>query len=119
MPGKELAKISAEEKFTFYDAKLLCYTGDTMPLSPDLFSDAKILIHDSTFLNPKDRNAPLHSTAQEAFDTAAKANVEKLILCHISPRYHSKRYIYSLLNKHQTHGLDYTWIPHGRVFELS
>jgi ribonuclease Z len=117
-PGRELAAIPFEKKFDHYDAKLFCYSGDTMPLPITTFAGAKLLIHDATFLDVGDRKAPLHSSAQEAFDIAAEAKVEKLIISHISPRYHGRKHIISLLNKLQTHEVDYDWILPGRVFEI-
>jgi len=117
--GKEiLAKLGADEKFTYYNARLFCYSGDSMPLDPATYMEAKLLLHDSTFLDHRDRNAPLHSTAQEAVDIALAARVEKLILCHISPRYQSRRVVEDLIDRLDTHDLDFTWIPQGRVFEL-
>ncbi len=118
MPGQELAKIAQDDKFDYYDAKLFCYTGDSMPLPADTFRDSQILIHDSTFLDANDRKAPTHATSQEAFDCAHAANVEKLVLCHISPRYHNRKRIECLLEKNETYGIDYCWIPPGRVFEM-
>ncbi len=117
-PGPELAKISVEEKFDYYDAKLFCYTGDSMPLPADLFRDSQILVHDCTFLNANDRKAPTHAASQEVFDSAHEANVETLVLCHISPRYHGRKQIESLLEKNETYGIDYRWILPGRVFEM-
>ncbi len=118
LPGQKLAKMSKDDKFDYYDAKLLCYTGDSMPLPADTFRDTQILIHDSTFLDVDDRTASTHASSQEAFDTAHNANVGKLVLCHISPRYHSRKRIESMLAKNETYGIDYCWIQPGRVFEI-
>ncbi len=117
-PGQDLAAIPTAEKFDFYEAKRFCYSGDTMPISPDHYADSEILIHDSTFLDADDRDGPTHSTAQEAFDVAHAANVQRLILAHISPRYMSRRQIESLIGKADSHGLDFDWIPTNRTVEF-
>jgi ribonuclease Z len=59
LQATQLAEIGSADKYDHYEAKLLCYSGDSMPLSPELYSEALILIHDSTFLSVKDRKAPL------------------------------------------------------------
>ncbi len=66
-------------------------SGDTKP-SENLFKNAKnadVLIHEATFLSELEKNANDygHSTAAQAARIAKKANVEKLFLTHISPRY--------------------------------
>ena len=69
----------------------IVYSGDTRPCDKviEYAKDADILIHDSTFLSDLEDLAReyAHSTARQAAETASKANVDKLILTHISPRY--------------------------------
>jgi ribonuclease Z len=51
--------------------------------------DADVLIHESTFDSslPEIPSEYGHTTALQAADIAKKANVQKLFLTHISPRY--------------------------------
>ncbi len=66
-------------------------SGDTKPIKEmiDFAKDADILIHEATFESElkdiaKDYG---HTTAYQAAEIAKKANVEKLFLIHLSPRY--------------------------------
>lgn len=67
------------------------YSGDTRPSMKliELAQDSDILIHEATFEEADRENAfeHGHSTAKDAADIAKAANVGKLILTHISPRY--------------------------------
>jgi ribonuclease Z len=64
------------------------YSGDTKPHKNilNLSKDADILIHDGTFLE-EDVLDKAHTDVKEAAALAKKANVDKLILTHISRRY--------------------------------
>ncbi|MBI2835742.1 MAG: MBL fold metallo-hydrolase [Acidobacteria bacterium] len=66
---------------------LFAHTGDTMPLAPDLFRRADLLVHDATFLQREDRRADLHATTSEAITVARDAGVRRLVLHHVSVRY--------------------------------
>ncbi len=76
------------------------YTGDTKPM-PNIVKvskNATVLIHDSTFDSSLSREAHEqgHSTAYDAAKTAAEANVDLLVLTHISARYKNSE---TLLNE--------------------
>ena len=66
-------------------------SGDTKPYDKliSFSKDADVLIHDATFDSEfKDISLEYgHSTSSQAAEIAKKANVEKLFLTHISPRY--------------------------------
>ncbi len=69
----------------------IVYSGDTVPIEKmiDFAKDADVLIHEATFdseLNDISTSYG-HTTASEAALIAKKANVKKLFLTHISPRY--------------------------------
>ena len=69
----------------------IVYSGDTRPTEKvvEYAKNADLLIHDSTFLSNLEDVALeyAHSTARQAAEIAKKANVERLVLTHISPRY--------------------------------
>jgi ribonuclease Z len=66
-------------------------SGDTVPIDEMIkfAKDADVLIHEATFDSTfKEVSSDYgHTTASEAAEIAKKANVEKLFLVHISPRY--------------------------------
>jgi len=66
-------------------------SGDTKPIDEmiDFSKDADVLIHEATFDSElKDVSGEYgHTTAFQAAEIAKKADVEKLFLVHISPRY--------------------------------
>jgi len=70
-----------------YEKILLAYGGDSMPVDVDSVRSAEVLMHDSTFLDNRDREDPTHATMAEAFEVAARAEVGALVLFHISSRY--------------------------------
>lgn len=69
----------------------IVYSGDTRPSERilNISKKADVLIHDSSFDNSlKDKAFEEgHSTSLEAANIAKEANVKKLFLFHISPRY--------------------------------
>ncbi len=70
-----------------YRRTLLAYTGDAMPVDPADVRGAVVLMHDATFLDGKDRETKTHATVEEALDVARTAEVETLLLYHVSTRY--------------------------------
>lgn len=66
-------------------------SGDTRPSEEliDFAKNADVLVHDATFHSELEDIAIEygHSTARQAAEIAKKANVERLFLTHISPRY--------------------------------
>ena len=87
----QLARTVPREDFSeTYEKILLAYSGDTMPLDPETVRDAEVLMHEATFLRADDREAPTHSTAEEAIRVAVDARVKVLVLFHLSSRYPSR-----------------------------
>ncbi|MBC7081146.1 MAG: ribonuclease Z [Thermoplasmatales archaeon] len=66
-------------------------SGDTMPCSKlvEFAKKSDVLIHDATFSSDMEEKAKeyFHSTAMQSAQIAKEAEVEMLILTHISPRY--------------------------------
>ena len=73
----------------------IVFSGDTKPLGSmvEFSKNADVLIHEATFdSNLEDVAGQYgHTTAHQAAEIAKKANVSKLVLTHISPRYLDKR----------------------------
>lgn len=71
--------------------KKFTYSGDTMACESmiNLAKDSDLLIHESTYTNEDELKAleNKHSTSSQAASIAKQANVDKLVLTHISPRY--------------------------------
>lgn len=91
LSSTEVSALAAEgrrdEVIEEYRHVLFAHTGDTMPLDPDLFRDADLLVHDATFLDPDDRAEPIHATTGEAIAAGRDAGVARLLLQHLSVRY--------------------------------
>ncbi len=73
------------------NGRKIVISGDTVPIDEMVrfAKNADVLIHEATFdTSLKDLSGEYgHSTASQAAEIAKKANVERLILTHISPRY--------------------------------
>ena len=73
------------------NGRKIVISGDTVPIKKmiDFSKGADILIHEATFNSTLGdvSNEYGHTTASEAAEIAKKANVDKLFLNHISPRY--------------------------------
>ena len=74
--------------------KCYVYSGDTRPCDAVLAAslNADLLYHEATFLDDKRRKAKEtgHSTAKQAAQIAADANVKKLVIGHFSSRYRNE-----------------------------
>jgi len=70
-----------------YERIVLAYGGDSAPVPVQDVRGAEVLIHEATFLKAADRRGNNHSSVHEAIQVAVKADVQALILAHISGRY--------------------------------
>jgi ribonuclease BN (tRNA processing enzyme) len=69
------------------DGSALAYSADTGPtdeLTP-LARDAGVLIADASWQDGGRERAPIHMTAREAGEAAARAGAESLVLAHLRP----------------------------------
>lgn len=81
--GKEAVAALSEN----YAAKVLLFGGDGLPLDIRDIENTEILFHESTLIDANERGGQLHSTLDEAVQTASKAHAQALVLYHISGRY--------------------------------
>ena len=107
-PGPAYGRLHAGEPVTLDDGRTiqpdqvvgpprpgrrLAYTGDTRPTEVigEASECADLLIHDATFVDDERGRARStgHSTAVEAAELAARADVRRLALTHVSARYAS------------------------------
>ena len=66
---------------------LFIHSGDAMPIDPSLARDADLLVHDATFLSAEERREPIHATTEEVLQVAREAQVQTLVINHLSVRY--------------------------------
>jgi len=103
-----------------YQAKVLLFGGDGLPLRVSDVADAEILLHEATLLDAAERTNQMHSTLDEAVQVAAAAHVKALVLYHISGRYRSAEVKKAARVARQKYGLKCPiWIlHHNRLFAL-
>lgn len=82
-------RIRPEDVVEEVKGRKIVYSGDTELCSNTVENsvEADILIHEATGLHELIENRKGHTSAMEAATIAQKANVEKLVLTHISRRY--------------------------------
>lgn len=89
-----LARRAPRSEFTeTYEKILLAYSGDSMALGAATVADAEVLMHEATFLDPRDRELPTHATAAEAIRVGCEAGVRALVLFHVSSRYRKREVV--------------------------
>ncbi|MFG6148611.1 ribonuclease Z [Halobacillus sp. B23F22_1] len=100
---KEQEKTTLENGRTIYrdevlgppkKGRKLAILGDTryMPELKEKLSEVDVLVHEATFASEEEAMAHdyFHSTVKQAAQLAKQANVQELILTHISSRYHGE-----------------------------
>lgn len=76
-----------DEVMEFFEATRIAFGGDGLALRPEDVKNAEILLHEATILDAADRKHQLHSTLDEAMESAVAAGVKNLVLIHVSGRY--------------------------------
>jgi ribonuclease Z len=99
LPQAELddlrARIGREGITGLVDEKWISVGGDGAPLPASAVAGAKLLLHEATFLSSDDYDAEedgeeaghIHSTVAQALGVAHEAEIENVVLYHISTRY--------------------------------
>ncbi len=100
-----------------YEKKILTVSGDTFGIDPSDATDSEILLHECTFLKTSDRKMNAHASLEEVIEIARQANVQKLILYHISSRYSGKIDRY-LKNIKETVSFQISYVDPEVVFTL-
>jgi ribonuclease Z len=83
-------KVLVPEDYLYIKKGLtIAYTGDTAACNSvtESVKGVDLLLHDSTFLNEQSASEYGHSNSKDAAEVALRANVKRLALIHISPRY--------------------------------
>lgn len=93
--GGILAGMDREAITEEIERPVLAFSGDTGPMDPKEWAGQPILIHEATFLRQADiergpDRTQLHSCLDEVLDLARAAAPERLVLTHLSPRYHEE-----------------------------
>ncbi|MFN4201019.1 MAG: MBL fold metallo-hydrolase [Fervidobacterium gondwanense] len=91
LPKEEITRlvksIGSDEITETYEKKVLTISGDTVLLKKEDIMDTEILFHECTFLKKEDRKFNNHASLDEVIELVKEANVQTLILYHISSRY--------------------------------
>lgn len=89
----QLRKKLGEEQLTQeVRANILGYSGDTPVENFPTWNNTETLIHEATFLSraeiaENDRRRNKHSVLEDVLQAAASANIQRLVIGHISSRY--------------------------------
>lgn len=82
---RDAARSMSEE----YEATLVAFGGDGLPLDPEDVRGCELLLHEATILDAAERKHQLHSTLDEAMAVAAAVQPKAFVLYHVSGRYRS------------------------------
>ncbi|NPU88707.1 MAG: MBL fold metallo-hydrolase [Fervidobacterium sp.] len=120
LPKEEITRLvksyGSESVTETYEKKILTISGDTILLKKEDVTDTEILFHECTFLKKEDRKFNNHASLDEVIELVKDANVQTLILYHISSRY--IRSIEKVIRKMQIPGTKILYVHPERVFEF-
>jgi len=103
--AQQMGRVGAADLSEDYEATLVAFGGDGVPLNPEDVNAAELLVHEATLLDPSERKHQLHSTLDEATAVAADANVGALLANHFSGRYRPSDIKEAALEAATRHGL--------------
>lgn len=80
LDSKVIARLVKEKGRDFvtreYHKKILTISGDSLALDPEEVEGTELLIHECTFLDPRDRRYKNHASIDEVMETVKKAGVK-------------------------------------------
>lgn len=90
-----------------YEATLVVFSGDTLPLDPALLQGTELLLHEATIIEVGERKHQWHSTLEEAVQVAAQIRPRALVLYHISGRYQTAQVAAAIEQSALRHQIDF------------
>jgi len=81
--GRQSVQSLTEE----YEATLVAFSGDTLPVESQVVQGAELLLHEATIVDAGERKHQWHATLDEAVAVASTVRPKALVLYHISGRY--------------------------------
>jgi ribonuclease Z len=103
-----------------YEATLIAFGGDSLPLDAADVRDAEVLVHEATLLDAADRKGMRHSTLDEAVGVAVAAKAKTLLLQHFSGRYEKRdieKAVHRARQQHEYSGAIWC-LFHNRLFQI-
>ena len=103
--ARRVREVGREAITEEYNHSLLIYGGDSMPLPLEEVRNCEVLMHDSTFLTADDRGNETHASMEEVMQLAAEADVNFLLLIHVSSRYTKSQTVNTARKLAEKHGI--------------
>lgn len=98
---------SAQSLMEEYEAILVTFSGDTLPLDPAELQGTELLLHEATIIEAGERKHQWHSTLDEAAQVAAEVRPKALVLYHISGRYQTAQVAAAIEQSALRHQIDF------------
>lgn len=103
-----------EDVFDVIPRNVLTYTGDTIVQDVAEYDQAEILIHECTFIDPKDVKYNSHSLLEDVLKCIVKYKPKNLLLNHFSVRYSPAMCGAAVQTKALEMNLDFPiWLQYG------
>ncbi|WP_440135417.1 MBL fold metallo-hydrolase [Chitinophaga sancti] len=128
LPPLEIKKVidhlGREATHILVETVLLCYTGDTPAENFEYWNNAKVLIHEATFLGDEvesQSHRNKHSRLEDVLIGVKQTNIETLILGHFSSRYSNEQIdssIVALCRQYDIKIPVYRVLPGQTVFDI-
>ncbi|HEX8832676.1 MAG TPA: MBL fold metallo-hydrolase [Abditibacteriaceae bacterium] len=105
--ARELGRDASQHFSEEYDAILVAFGGDGLPVRAEDVRGSEILVHEATILDSADRKHQLHSTVEEAVAVAVEAAPRALLLNHFSGRYRRSEIQTAVVKAAKNHEVDF------------